>query len=84
MSALEKLEGLPDWPARMTAPVAARYMGISTTAFLTRFKATGVKEGANLLWARAQLDQMIADQFKLGGMAVVDEYELWKAGRARR
>jgi hypothetical protein len=29
MSALARLEKLPDWPARMTSDVAAIYMGIS-------------------------------------------------------
>lgn len=67
MSALDRLKRLPDWPARMTAPVAAAYMGISASTFLTRFKAHGVREGANLLWARAQLDQIIAEQFGLSG-----------------
>ena len=65
MTALEKIERLPGWPARMTAPVAAAYMGISTSTFLTRFGTVGVKEGANLLWARVQLDRLIAAQFSL-------------------
>ena len=65
MSALARLSTLPDWPARMTAPIAAAYMGISTTSFLTRFKGEGIKEGANLLWSRAQLDRIIARQFAL-------------------
>lgn len=62
---LARLEQLPDWPARMTADVAASYMGISKSTFLTRFAATGVKEGSNLLWARVQLDRMIAKQFSI-------------------
>ncbi|WP_301089747.1 hypothetical protein [Sphingomonas sp.] len=49
----------------MTADTAAAYMGISKTTFLTRFGATGVKEGSNTLWARAQLDGMIAKQFSI-------------------
>lgn len=65
MGALEKIERLPDWPARMTAPVAAAYMGISQSTFLARFKDRGVREGANLLWARAQLDRIVASQFSL-------------------
>lgn len=65
MSALSKIEGLPDWPARMTAPVAAAYMGISEASFISRYGPFGVKEGANKLWAKAQLDRMIAKQFKL-------------------
>ena len=60
-----KLDLLPDWPARMTADVAALYMGVSRTTFLTRFGARGVKEGANVFWAKAQLDRIVADQFGL-------------------
>lgn len=65
MTALARLEKLPDWPARMTAPIAAAYMGISHSTFLTRFGGSGVKEGANTLWARPQLDRIIAKQFRL-------------------
>lgn len=65
MSALERIKELPDWPARMTAPVAAAYMGISTGSFLDRFRHVSVKEGANVLWARTQLDRIIATQFDL-------------------
>ncbi|WP_017978580.1 hypothetical protein [Sphingomonas melonis] len=62
---LARLERLPDWPARMTAEIAAAYMGVSKTTFLTRFGATGVKEGTNVLWAKVQLDSMIAKQFSI-------------------
>jgi hypothetical protein len=62
---LAVLERLPDWPARMPADVACAYMGISKTTFLTRFGAHGVKEGSNMLWARAQLDALIAKQFAI-------------------
>lgn len=62
---LAVLQQLPDWPARMTADVAAIYMGVSKSTFLTRYAETGVKEGANLLWARVQLDRMIAKQFSI-------------------
>ena len=62
---LARLERLPDWPARMTADVAAIYMGISKSTFATRFGAVGVKEGANVLWARVQLDRIIAKQFAI-------------------
>ena len=65
MTALAKISCLPDWPARMTAPVAAAYMGISTSSFLTRYKDHGRKEGANVLWARVQLDRIIATQFSM-------------------
>ena len=62
---LARLERLPDWPARMTAEIAAAYMGVSKTTFLTRFGAMGVKEGTNVLWAKVQLDSMIAKQFSI-------------------
>jgi hypothetical protein len=62
---LELLAKLPDWPARMTSDVAAIYMGVSETTFRTRYGASGKKEGANVLWARAQLDRIIANQFGL-------------------
>lgn len=65
MSAMARLKELPDWPARMTAPVAASYMGVSHQTFLTRFKEHGRKEGANVFWARAQLDRIIAKQFAI-------------------
>jgi hypothetical protein len=68
----------------MTAPVAAAYMGISQSTFLTRFSGSGVKEGANTFWARAQLDQMIAKQF---GLECNDPagtvYDAWKAAREK-
>ena len=69
----------------MTAPIAAAYMGISTPTFLGRFRPIAVKEGGNVLWARAQLDKVIAEQF---GIAVVplpiiaetpSDYDMWKA-----
>ena len=62
---LAHIERLPDWPARMTADVAAIYMGVSKTSFLTRFGDRGVREGGNVLWARRQLDAIIDKQFAL-------------------
>lgn len=61
----ERLCKMPDWPARMTADVAALYMGVSQTTFLTRYRPIGVKEGANTFWSRAQLDRIVANQFGL-------------------
>ena len=49
----------------MTADVAATYMGISKSTFMTRFSSTGVREGSNVLWARVQLDRIIAKQFAI-------------------
>lgn len=66
---IETLQSLPDWPARMTADVAAPYMGISKGSFLTRYGDYGVKEGGNTLWARAQLDRLIAKQFAIPQLA---------------
>lgn len=88
MNALTRLEKLPDWPARMTAPVAAAYMGVSHTTFLERFGGTGVREGGNVFWAKVQLDRMIEAQFGIehhiassGTSPVVSDYDLWKAGQ---
>lgn len=89
MNALTRLEKLPDWPARMTAPVAAAYMGVSETKFLEQYAEIGVKDGGNRFWARAQLDRIVAAQFDLGTLSpaapgpVEDEYTKWKAGRGR-
>lgn len=88
MSALERLKELPDWPARMTAPVAAAYMGVSQTTFLIRYGEQGRKDGGNTFWARAQLDNIVADQFGLGTVCVTpasaeDDYASWKARRGR-
>ncbi|MDR6126686.1 hypothetical protein QE361_001931 [Sphingomonas sp. SORGH_AS802] len=77
---LAVLERLPDWPARMPADVACAYMGISKTTFLTRFGAHGVKEGSNMLWARAQLDALIAKQFSIQQLragALKDRDDTW-------
>lgn len=49
----------------MTADVAAVYMSVSKSTFLTRFGDMGVKEGSNVFWARAQLDRHIAKQFSI-------------------
>jgi hypothetical protein len=62
---LARLEKLPDWPARMTAEIAAAYMGIGKSTFLDRYRDCGVQEGANVLWARLQLDRIIAKQFSM-------------------
>ena len=92
MNALTRLEKLPDWPARMTAPVAAAYMGVSPNTFTARFGAYGRSEGGNKFWAKAQLDRIVAEQFDLevtnvGAVPVtapVDSaYDQWKAGRLK-
>lgn len=88
MNALTRLEKLPDWPARMTAPVAAAYMGVSANTFTARFGKYGRKEGGNTLWLRAQLDLLNARQFELEVVGAApapidDPYEQWKAGRSK-
>ena len=62
---LARLEKLPDWPARMTAEIAAAYMGIGKSTFLDRYRDCGVQEGSNVLWARLQLDRIVAKQFSM-------------------
>ena len=62
---LEKLDRMPDWPARMTADIAAMFMGVSKNTFLTHYRAIGVREGGNVFWARAQLERVVAKQFGL-------------------
>jgi len=74
------LEQLPDWPARMPADLASAYMGVSKSTFLTRFRAHGVKEGSNTLWARTQLDGLIAKQFSIQQLragALKDRDDTW-------
>jgi hypothetical protein len=71
----------------MTAPVAAAYMGVGYATFLARYKSTGYREGANVLWARVQLDRIIAEQFGLPmpgvpvAQSVDHQYLAWKARR---
>lgn len=88
MSALERLERLPDWPARMTAPVAAAYMDDSPNNFLSKYGTYGRREGGKVYWSRAQLDQLILAQFGLAdaaapGSGMDSEYDRWKAGRSK-
>lgn len=62
---LAKLARMPTWPARMTADVAALYMGMSKGSFLTRYRKHGREEGANVYWSRRQLDGLVDAQFGL-------------------
>lgn len=84
------LEKLPDWPGRMTAPIAAAYMGISHTTFLDRFRLVGVKEGGSVFWAHVQLDRIIGEQFGIDVLgSPIEEtpamaYNRWKAEQDRR
>lgn len=69
MSAVARLSQMPDWPARMTADVAALFLGISIGAFRQRVAAgslpAGISEGGNVLWSRRQLDAYVDAQFGL-------------------
>lgn len=58
-----RLAAMPDWPARMTADVAALFMCVSEQTFLTRYRDRGsYTEGANRFWPRAWLEREIALQ----------------------
>jgi len=89
MNALTRLEMCPDWPARMTAPVAALFMGVSETKFLEQYGEIGVRDGGNKFWAKVQLERIVAEQFDLGTVShaapvsAESEYDRWKAGRGR-
>lgn len=59
--AIRELEGLPDWPTLMTAPMAAAFLSLSETDF-----KRGVAHGAlptpqmvigHTLWSRAALER---------------------------
>lgn len=85
---LARLEKMPDWPARMTAPVAALYMGISHSAFLERYGHCGVREKGNVLWAKRQLDRLIEKQFDLAAppespALPANDYDAWKARQGK-
>lgn len=87
MSALARIADLPDWPARMTAPVAAAYMGLSTNTFTERYAAISRREGGKVFWARIQLDRIVAEQFDIATAAETPAaappeslYERYKAG----
>jgi hypothetical protein len=60
---------MPDWPARMGEDLAARYLGVSLTAFRERVMSgvypQPVREGKRRLWARRQLDRYVDAQFGL-------------------
>lgn len=51
---------LPDWPRRMSAPLAAQYLGVSVSSFRSRVASgmypKGKRDGGNVLWDRAALD----------------------------
>ena len=60
---------LPDWPARMSLHVAARYLGVGHNtlhegAKTGRFPAP-VREAGRVFWAKRQLDLFVEAQFGL-------------------
>ena len=65
---------LPDWPARMQAPLAAAYLGISQTKFALGVKDArypkGVADGGNVVWHRRALDDWVeTDRLGVEGSA---------------
>ncbi len=54
---------LPFWPRRMTAPLAAQYLGVSTSKFhrgvMEGIYPRGKADGRNMLWDRAELDRWV-------------------------
>jgi len=65
MSAVERLVKMPTWPCRMTADVAAMFMGMSTGSFRTRYGHLGMNEGGNVYWSTRQLQELVDAQFGL-------------------
>lgn len=63
MSAVDRLAKMPYWPGRMTAEPAAMYMGMSTGAFLQRYRQIAYEEGGNVYWSYRQLQSLIDEQF---------------------
>ncbi|MBY9062329.1 hypothetical protein K7957_05215 [Sphingomonas yunnanensis] len=59
---MERLHAMPDWPIRMTSDVAALFMCVSESTFLTRYGKLSFKEGANTFWAKAALEREVARQ----------------------
>lgn len=59
---LERLSAMPTWPARMTSDVAALFMCMSETAFLSRYGTFGYREGGNRYWSTQALEREVARQ----------------------
>lgn len=68
----EHVKHLPDWPARMGAPLAAAYLGIGESTFQRgvseRRYPAGRKDGGRVLWHRAELDEWLAAE-REGGVS---------------
>ena len=68
---------LPGWPARMQAPLASAYMGVSQTKFLKgagQRYPKGVHDGGNVVWHRRDLDDWL-DRDRLNGDGSGDPYD---------
>ncbi|MES2494600.1 MAG: hypothetical protein V4618_00670 [Pseudomonadota bacterium] len=65
MSAVDRLMKMPTWPYRMTADVAAMFMGMSPGSFRTRYGHLGKAEGGNVYWSTRQLQELVDAQFGL-------------------
>lgn len=73
---------LPDWPRRMDADLAARYLSVSKTTFLSRVAKKAypapMREGKRVLWDRRLLDRFVDAQFGITGNAASDTWDdIW-------
>lgn len=69
MSAVDRLMKMPAWPYRMTAEVAAMYMGMSAGSFRARYGHLGKHEGGNVYWSTRQLQELVDEQFGLNPLS---------------
>lgn len=70
MSHADNVKLMPDWPARMSLEMAARYLGVGHNTLHEgsksgRFPAP-VREAGRVFWAKRQLDEFVDAQFCLG------------------
>lgn len=65
MSAIDRLMKCPAWPYRMTAEVAAMFMGMSVGSFRNRYGDLAIHEGGNVYWSTRQLQELVDAQFGL-------------------
>ena len=60
------IDRLPDWPARMRSEIAAAYLDISASKFLTDVAAKKWPQpeydGARHVWHRVSLDRALAER----------------------
>ncbi len=67
---LMRRASLPNWPRRLSAELAAAYLGISVSSF-RQGVATGrypqpIRDGRRVLWDRKRLDEIVDLQSGLG------------------